>query len=103
VFTGCKSKHLIADNLGWFRDTKYNVEVMAQEKGEELRRMKTEDLIDAPEDIKQQIIEAQKTRMEWLHRKKPTEYGPLEDTPAQSESATVPPPVGLASLKPEEK
>jgi len=30
----CDSLHLIADNLGWFRDKKVNIEALMKEKGE---------------------------------------------------------------------
>lgn len=33
VCDNCDSKHLIADNLGWFRDKPVNVEDLAKEKG----------------------------------------------------------------------
>jgi len=35
----CGNNHLIADNLGWFRDTSVNVEDLAKEKGEEAIRV----------------------------------------------------------------
>jgi len=35
----CKNRHLIADNLGWFKDTPTNVETMAIDKGESVRRI----------------------------------------------------------------
>ncbi|KAI8069272.1 DNL zinc finger-domain-containing protein [Gongronella butleri] len=35
----CKNRHLIADNLGWFRDTKVNVEDLVKEKGEGIRKI----------------------------------------------------------------
>jgi len=35
----CDNRHLIADNLGWFKDKKVNVETMAEEKGEKIRRI----------------------------------------------------------------
>ncbi|ORZ00193.1 DNL zinc finger-domain-containing protein, partial [Syncephalastrum racemosum] len=35
---GCKNRHLIADNLGWFRDQKTTVEDIIQEKGEAIRK-----------------------------------------------------------------
>ena len=31
---GCDSLHLIADNMGWFRDEKVNIEQIMREKGE---------------------------------------------------------------------
>ena len=38
---GCKKKHLIADNLGWFGDSKTTVETLLNEKGlgEHIRRL----------------------------------------------------------------
>ncbi|KAJ2159509.1 hypothetical protein GGF46_002965 [Coemansia sp. RSA 552] len=42
----CKNRHLIADNLGWFRDSRVDVEQLMREKGEEVRRLKSLDLLD---------------------------------------------------------
>ncbi|KAJ1754732.1 hypothetical protein GGH12_005696 [Coemansia sp. RSA 1822] len=42
----CKNRHLIADNLGWFRDKNVNVEDLMQEKGEQVRQLKSMDLLD---------------------------------------------------------
>ncbi|KAJ2962227.1 hypothetical protein NQZ79_g2629 [Umbelopsis isabellina] len=36
---GCKNRHLIADNLGWFRDGKTTVEDLVKEKGEGIRKV----------------------------------------------------------------
>lgn len=36
---GCKNRHLIADNLGWFRDSKTTVEDLVKEKGEAIRHV----------------------------------------------------------------
>jgi protein import protein ZIM17 len=33
---GCDSLHLIADNLGWFRDQRVNIEQIMKEKGEQI-------------------------------------------------------------------
>lgn len=33
---GCESHHLIADNLGWFRDEKVNIQKIMEEKGEKI-------------------------------------------------------------------
>ena len=33
---GCDNLHLIADNLGWFRDEKVNIQQLMAEKGEKL-------------------------------------------------------------------
>ncbi|RKP07548.1 DNL zinc finger-domain-containing protein, partial [Thamnocephalis sphaerospora] len=32
--SGCTSKHLIADNLGWFRDEGVTIETLMREKGD---------------------------------------------------------------------
>ncbi|KAI9304714.1 DNL zinc finger-domain-containing protein [Cunninghamella echinulata] len=39
----CKNRHLIADNLGWFRDEKTNVEDLVKEKGEAIRKIIVDD------------------------------------------------------------
>eukprot|EP01124_Arcella_intermedia_P016436 TRINITY_DN2303_c0_g1_i2.p1 TRINITY_DN2303_c0_g1~~TRINITY_DN2303_c0_g1_i2.p1 ORF type:complete len:208 (+),score=46.57 TRINITY_DN2303_c0_g1_i2:50-673(+) len=36
---GCKNRHLIADNLGWFKDTPTNVETLAQENGVPFKKL----------------------------------------------------------------
>ncbi|KAH8554564.1 DNL zinc finger-domain-containing protein [Umbelopsis sp. PMI_123] len=36
---GCQNRHLIADNLGWFRDGKTTVEDLVKEKGEGIRKV----------------------------------------------------------------
>jgi hypothetical protein len=36
---GCENRHLIADNLGWFRDGKTTVEDLVKEKGEGIRKV----------------------------------------------------------------
>lgn len=36
---GCKNNHLVADNLGWFRDKKTNIEDILREKGEHVQRV----------------------------------------------------------------
>ncbi len=35
---GCDNLHLIADNLGWFRDEAVNIEDLMKEKGEEVHK-----------------------------------------------------------------
>lgn len=53
---GCKNRHLIADNLGWFRDQKTTVEDIIQERGEAIRKI----VVDAKGG------EHNKDIMEWL-------------------------------------
>ena len=36
---GCDNLHLIADNLGWFRDKSVNIEDLMREKGDKLRKI----------------------------------------------------------------
>ena len=43
---GCDSLHLIADNLGWFRDDAVNIEQIMKEKGESIRQNFTEEAIE---------------------------------------------------------
>jgi hypothetical protein len=42
---GCQSKHLIADNLGWFGDNT-TVEQILEEKGEKVHQMSADDQLD---------------------------------------------------------
>ncbi|KAI7899454.1 DNL zinc finger-domain-containing protein [Cokeromyces recurvatus] len=53
---GCKNRHLIADNLGWFKDNKTTVEDLVKEKGEAIRKV----IVD------EQGIERLGDLMEWL-------------------------------------
>lgn len=39
--SGCSNNHLVADNLGWFKDKKTNIEDILREKGEEVRRVES--------------------------------------------------------------
>ncbi|KAJ2849627.1 hypothetical protein IWW36_002490 [Coemansia brasiliensis] len=59
---GCKNRHLIADNLGWFRDRNVNIEDLMREKGEQVRQLKDQDLLDDIEanQIKQALEDYQK-------------------------------------------
>ena len=43
---GCDNLHLIADNLGWFRDSKTNVVDILREKEEEVRSLSSVDMLD---------------------------------------------------------
>ena len=42
----CDNLHLIADNKGWFDDDTVNIETIMREKGENVRRLLSEDAID---------------------------------------------------------
>ena len=74
---GCKSRHLIADNLGWFGDDNSNVESILAEKGLDVRKLSDEgqfqltkeDLADlelsvAHADKRREIREAKKAERE---------------------------------------
>lgn len=37
--SGCQNNHLVADNLGWFKDKKTNIEDILREKGETVQRV----------------------------------------------------------------
>lgn len=41
---GCENLHLIADNLGWFRDEKVNIEDLMKERGETVTKIGENDL-----------------------------------------------------------
>lgn len=43
---GCQNRHLIADNLGWFREAGTNVEALLAEKGEQVARLAADGQID---------------------------------------------------------
>lgn len=51
--SGCQNNHLIADNLGWFKDSKTNIEDLMKEKGEEVRKIEEKIVvIEKSEEIK---------------------------------------------------
>ncbi|KAI7879881.1 zf-DNL-domain-containing protein [Lichtheimia hyalospora FSU 10163] len=54
---GCKNRHLIADNLGWFRDSTTTVEDLVKEKGEAIRKVIVDD-----KGVEHQVPDI----MEWL-------------------------------------
>ncbi|KAG0167184.1 hypothetical protein DFQ28_005680 [Apophysomyces sp. BC1034] len=53
---GCENRHLIADNLGWFRDEKTTIEDLVKEKGEAIRKVVVDD----------KGVEQPGNLMEWL-------------------------------------
>ena len=48
---GCEKIHLIADNLGWFRDEQVNIVSLLKEKQEEVRQLTDIDMLDV-DDLK---------------------------------------------------
>ena len=36
--SSCKNRHLIADHLGWFRDSSTTIETLMRERGEKVKR-----------------------------------------------------------------
>ena len=46
---GCDSLHLIADNLGWFRDESVNVEQLLAEKGDRISKFDSGEAIEYTE------------------------------------------------------
>ena len=46
---GCANLHLVADNLGWFRDQKTNVVDILREKEEEVQTLSDVDMLDLPD------------------------------------------------------
>jgi protein import protein ZIM17 len=47
---GCKNLHLIADNLGWFEDGNVNIEDLMKRKGEEVRKISCDGLLNLVSD-----------------------------------------------------
>ena len=43
---GCDNLHLIADNLGWFRDEGVNIEQLMKEKGKKVYRYVTKETME---------------------------------------------------------
>lgn len=41
----CDSLHLVADNLGWFRDSPVNIEMIMKEKNENVTRIHSDDQV----------------------------------------------------------
>lgn len=44
--SGCNNNHLVADNLGWFRDHKTNIEDILREKGEQVMKVDSEQVLE---------------------------------------------------------
>jgi protein import protein ZIM17 len=47
---GCKNLHLIADNLGWFEDSNVNIEDLMKRKGEEVKKISCDGLLNLVSD-----------------------------------------------------
>ncbi|EGD77837.1 DNL zinc finger family protein [Salpingoeca rosetta] len=61
---GCDAKHLIADNLGWFKGIGggKNIEEMLKSKGESVRKQEHDGVVEVTAQDLQLAIEAKKTR-----------------------------------------
>ncbi|KAJ1820261.1 hypothetical protein LPJ56_001386 [Coemansia sp. RSA 2599] len=56
----CKNRHLIADHLGWFRDSSVTIQDIMREKGESIRHLEDIGLLDNIEAEKiQQTLDAE--------------------------------------------
>jgi protein import protein ZIM17 len=60
---GCDNLHLIADNLGWFRDENVNIEQLMKEKGKKVYRYVSEEALEfitadkMPNDSEETIVD----------------------------------------------
>jgi protein import protein ZIM17 len=43
---GCDNLHLIADNLGWFKDEKTNIEKIMQDEGKKMFKYVTNEALE---------------------------------------------------------
>jgi len=85
---GCKKHHLIADNLGWFRNTPVNIETIAKEKGETVQRIQDlsyllkEDVYKIlPQSLKEKVDKALKHDKDKNHKEQPNPTGSEVLTP----------------------
>ena len=68
---GCDKLHLIADNLGWFRDEKVNIEDLARETGQQFLKIE-----DNPELL---AVLGQKVKLSTEEKPKQTDNEPSGD------------------------
>ncbi|RLV84176.1 Mitochondrial protein import protein ZIM17 [Meyerozyma sp. JA9] len=82
---GCKNRHLIADNLGVFKDHRINIEDLLKAKGESVATG-TEDLVfeDIPESLKKTIGHYAKDAPEEFRRDDEDKVHYLEESKDQS-------------------
>lgn len=67
--SGCNNLHLVADNLGWFRDGKTNIEDLMREKGNSVTTNVNSETLEfqlnrVPEEPKTQPVEIQAPRVQ---------------------------------------
>ena len=58
---GCDNLHLIADNLGWFRDENVNIEQLMKEQGKKVYRFMTKETMEFIAGDKMPVEESEET------------------------------------------
>ena len=58
---GCDNLHLIADNLGWFRDEIVNIEQRMKEQGKKVYRFMTKETMEFIAGDKMPVEESEET------------------------------------------
>ncbi|OMH86261.1 Histidine-tRNA ligase [Zancudomyces culisetae] len=62
---GCQNRHLFADHLGWFRDSRLTIEDLMKENGEEVVKIANDGLLDVlGTDEKNEVVEKLKEMFE---------------------------------------
>jgi len=87
---GCKKHHLIADNLGWFRNTPVNIETIAKEKGETVQRIQDLSYL-LKEDVYKILPQSLKEKVDKVF-KKDNDNKTHKEQPNSTGSEVSPPP-----------